>query len=234
MGEEYYRRETATVKYIHILVEGYAEEVFVRDALEPYLSPKGIFPSAKLVTTKRVKSGKNFKGGVTSYDRVKLDIEHLLQDRNAQLVTTMIDFYGLPPDFPDYANQPTGNLYQRVEFLEQAMSDDIRSHRFLPYLSIHEFEALLFVATEEIASAFPDSNKQSDLDAIKNRYANPEFINLEYPPAKRLEELYSQYQKTFHSPLIASQIGILDIRRQCPHFNHWLTNIETYLLGSNS
>lgn len=229
MGEKYHRWETATVKYIHILVEGYAEEVFVRDVLEPYLSAKGIFPTAKVATTKRVKSGGNFKGGITSYDRVKLDINHLLADKNAQLITTMIDFYGLPNNFPEYANQPTGNLYQRVEFLEDAMTDDIGSHRFLPYLSVHEFEALLFVSPSEIASAFPDTNKQSEIDGIKNRYENPEFINLDNPPAKRLKQLYSEYQKTFHGPLIARQISIDVICDQCPHFTQWLTKIETIL-----
>lgn len=229
MGEKYYWWETPTLKYINILVEGQTEEVFVRDVLAPYLLQKEIYPTTKLATTKRVKSGADFKGGITSYDRVKLDLSKLLHDKNAQLITTMIDYYGLPDNFPEYAKQPSGSVYEKVEFLEQAISDEIGSHRFLPYLSIHEFEALLFVSTVDIAEAFPESNKQFKLDAIKDRYDNPEFINLDSPPAKRLTKLYPQYQKTFHSPLIASQIGMNDIRAQCPHFDQWLNHIEDRL-----
>jgi hypothetical protein len=172
VGEKYHRWETTTLKFIHILVEGYTEEVFVSAVLAPYLLQKEIQTTAIVLTTKYVKSGKNFKGGITSYNKVKRELNNLLQNKNSRLITTMIDFYALPNDFPEYAKQPTGNLYQRVEFLEQAMSDNIGSHRFLPYLSVHEFEALLFVSTADIASAFPESDKQAELDAIKNRYDN--------------------------------------------------------------
>lgn len=217
------------MKYIHILVEGQTEEVFVRDVLEPYLLQKEIYPTAILATTRRVKSGTDFKGGIKSYDRVKLDIINLLHNSSIQLITTMIDFYALPKNFPQYDKQPAGSLYEKVEFLEQALADDIGSHRFLPYLSIHEFEALLFTSTKAIAEAFPDSDKQSELNAIKNRYDNPEYINLDDPPAKRLKALYSGYEKTLHSAGIIRQIGIQDIRRECPHFDQWITQIKTVL-----
>lgn len=230
MGEEYYWRETATLNFINILVEGQTEEIFVRDVLAPYLMQHEVFPTAKLATTKRVKSGKDFKGGINSYQRVKLDINNLLKDKNAKMTTTMIDYYGLPNDFPKYDQQPSGSLYEKVEFLEQAMFDDIGSHRFLPYLSTHEFEALLFVSTSNIATAFPDSDKQAELDTIKNRYDNPEYINLDNPPAKRLAQLYSGYAKTFHSALIASEIGINDIRNECPHFDQWITKIVQHFV----
>ena len=218
------------MKFIHILVEGQTEEIFVRDVLAPYLQQKQIHPTAKLLTTKRVKSGTDFKGGITSYDQFKLDLNKLLHDRNAQIITTMIDYYGLPTDFPKFDQQPSGDVYRKVEFLEQAIADDINSRRFLPYLSIHELEALLFVSTTDIATAFPDTDKQSELDALKNRYQNnPERINLDDPPAKRLKALYSEFTKTFHSGIIISQIGIHQIRSQCPHFDRWLTQIENRL-----
>jgi hypothetical protein len=40
-----------------ILVEGQTEETFVREILAPHLSSSGIYPIAKLATTKRVKKG---------------------------------------------------------------------------------------------------------------------------------------------------------------------------------
>jgi hypothetical protein len=60
-------------------------------------------------------------------------------------------------------------------------------------------------------------------------YDNPEFINLDNPPAKRLTKLYPQYDKRNHGARIASQIGMSDIRAQCPHFDQWLTHIEDHL-----
>ena len=54
----------------------------------------------KIATTKRVKQGADFKGGVTSFHRVEDDIRRLVGDSDASLITTMIDYYGLPDDFP--------------------------------------------------------------------------------------------------------------------------------------
>jgi len=34
------------------------------------------------------------------------------------------------------------------------------------------------------------------------------------------------YQKTFHGPLIASDIGLDVIRGVCPHFNAWLSKLD--------
>ncbi|MEI6046571.1 MAG: hypothetical protein WCS37_19645 [Chloroflexota bacterium] len=56
--------------YMHLLVEGQTEETFVRDVLAPYLSEKGVYPSAMRATTKPVKDGPNFKGGIVSYGKV--------------------------------------------------------------------------------------------------------------------------------------------------------------------
>ncbi|WP_258001117.1 DUF4276 family protein [Janthinobacterium sp. ROICE36] len=34
------------------------------------------------------------------------------------------------------------------------------------------------------------------------------------------------YQKTFHGPLIACDIGLHAMRQDCPHFDAWLKKIE--------
>jgi hypothetical protein len=75
---------------------------------------------------------------------VKRDLQRLLADTGAERITTMLDYYGLPDDFPGLANRPSGNCYQRVEHVERAFQGDIAHPRFLPYLALHEFEALLF------------------------------------------------------------------------------------------
>jgi hypothetical protein len=39
-------------------------------------------------------------------------------------------------------------------------------------------------------------------------------------------QLMPDYQKTFHGPLIAAEIGLVALRGACPHFNEWLTKLE--------
>ena len=84
---------------INMIVEGDTEEGFVKHALAPYLSGKGVFPTARKVTTSRKR---RVRGGVTSYGRVKNDIERWLKQDTSAYCTTMFDLYGLPKDFPGY------------------------------------------------------------------------------------------------------------------------------------
>jgi len=218
------------MKYINVAVEGQTEDTFVRDVLNPYLNPKGIHLSSKLLTTSIVKSGANFKGGVTTYGKVRNDIMRLLNDKNAVLITTMIDFFGIPTDFPQYENMPNEGCYQKVKFLEQAFKQNINSDKFSPYLMVHEFEAMLFTSPQKIANAFPNTDKQTEIEIITNNFDSPEEINLDNPPSKRLMKLYKDYDKVFHGFYISDEIGVDTIRKQCPHFNQWLTQLEAYAL----
>jgi len=213
---------------ILILVEGQAEETFVREVLTPYLSKGGVYPIAKLATTKRVKSGPDFKGGIVSYGRFRNDIVRLLGDTSAAIVTTMIDFYGLPADFPGRRTLPTGSCYDQVAYLEREIGNDIGHPRLLPYLALHEFEAMLFVAPEKIVQAFPGTSKSGELAAIRKQFNSPEEIDDDphTAPSKRLEAIFPGYEKPLHGPLVVLEIGIEQIRRECSHFNDWLTRLE--------
>ncbi len=211
-----------------ILVEGQAEETFVRDLLTPHLSKLGVYPVAKLATTKRVKSGSNFKGGIVSYGKVKNDLLRLLSDTSAALVTTMIDFYGLPTEFPGRKRMPTGSCYVRVTHLETEFKSDINHSMFLPYLVLHEFESMMFVSPDEIAKMFPNMNVSGELIAIRSAFKSPEEIN-DNPntaPSKRLEKLLPGYRKPLHGPLVMGEISLDRIRNECPHFNQWLEKLE--------
>jgi hypothetical protein len=225
------------VSKVLILVEGQTEETFVRDVLGPHLNGLGIYPIGKSVTTKRVKQGPHFKGGIVSYGKTKNDAVRLLSDTSAILVTTLIDFYGLPTDFPGYKTLPSGSCYQRVAHLEDSFRQDINHPKFLPYFALHEFEAMLFVSPTDTAQVFPDENVSSKLQSIKAEFASPEEIN-ENPnsaPSKRLKNLLPQYHKPLHGPIITANIGLDRIRQECPYFNGWLTKLESLGAGiSNS
>jgi len=216
------------MKTVLVFVEGQAEETFIREVLDPYLQNKNVCLIPKLAVTRRVKSGPDFKGGIVSYGKAKNDITRLLKDSSVSIVTTMIDFYGLPTDFPGKATLPNGSGYQKVLHLENEFQKDIASPKFLPYLSLHEFEAMIFVAPEHLLQVFPKVNKNQELAEIIAKFNSPEEINddPQTAPSKRLEKLFPKYQKTSDGPLIVIETGVDRIRSQCFHFNEWLTKLE--------
>ena len=210
-----------------ILVEGQTEERFVKDVLCPEFESRGFYLSPTILTTKIVKSGPNFKGGVTSYAKLRADLDKLL--RSGAVVTTMIDYYGLPSDTPGMSNRPIGRAIDRVKHVERAIFDDVGSPYLLPFLALHEFEALLFVDHETTALVIPAPEKASELLAIA-RGAEPEDINEnpETAPSKRLKQVFPSFRKTLHGPTAAKRIGLSALRARCPHFDSWITRLEKH------
>lgn len=211
-----------------ILVEGQTEENFVKRTLTPHLSSLSVFVVPTIIATKRIKSGPSFKGGMPSYAKVRREILRLLGDSSAALVTTMIDFYGLPASFPGRANVRGNTPLERVVFVENAIEQDINDPRFLAYCSLHEFEALLFSSPATIAAAFAMPNVEQKLLSIRSQFTSPEEID-DSPstsPSARLQSLYQQYNKPFYGTLIAGRIGLDEMRGACAHFNDWLARLE--------
>lgn len=212
---------------IHVLVEGPTEESFVKRVLGPHLGTRGTWINPVLVTTKRVKCGPNFTGGVTSYHRVREDIRRLLGDTSAALVTTLIDYFGLPDEFPGKVGAG-GTPQQKVACVEGAFKDDIGHARFRPYLSLHEFEALLFSSPPAIARALNGATQEPALADIRRRFPTPEDINDDPAtvPSRRILDQFPRYNKVFYGSLIAQRIGLRTIREECLHFGEWLTALE--------
>jgi hypothetical protein len=229
LGEKPAGRKAITMKKVLIYVEGQTEETFVRDVLAPFLWQKcQIVLTPTLARTKRTKSGQTFKGGIVSYEQVKRDILRLLGDSSAVLVTTMIDYYGLPNDFPGKASLPAGTPYERVQYLEQAFKNDIGHSKFLPFLVLHEFEAFVLVNPENLGRVLP---------LYKNRLSNlvtnigsipPEEINegADTHPSARILQHLPGYQKRLHGPRVVQHTGLSTIRNKCPHFKDWLIGLE--------
>lgn len=213
------------MKQILILVEGQTEEQFVKNILNPYLNNLGIHLSPTIINTKIVKGSRNFKGGISSYDQVKRDIVRLVKS-NSLKVTTFIDYYGLPENFPGIS--PTGSSIDKVKAIEEAFYKDIDADNFIPYIQVHEFEALLFSSMNGFEYSFPeDAHKLQRIRDISDRFPNPEDINdnPETAPSKRLIAIHPQFQKTFHGPLIALQNTIEIVLEKCPHFSDWIKRL---------
>ncbi len=222
-------------KRVLMLVEGQTEERFVKDVLGPAFWDKKLFLVATILATKRVKDGSHFKGGVTNFSKFRDDTRRLLESAGGALVTTMVDYYGLPSDFPGMASRPPhGTPIQRVTHVENAIAEHFHSpSNFLPFLVLHEFEAWLFSSPTELPRALTASHKQPEFEAIRQRAATPEEINErpEFAPSKQIEKLFPDYRKTVHGPMTAKRIGLERIRAECPHFNEWMGKLEAFAVS---
>jgi hypothetical protein len=136
------------MKQVLILVEGQTEEAFVKEVLNPYLYEHGLYLSPTIINTKIIRGGKNAKGGIDSYGQIKRDLLKLVQ-QNSLPVTTFLDYYGLPNDFPGVSvkTKPATSV-QRVAHIEQSLYGDISYRHLIPYIQLHEFETLLFTAID--------------------------------------------------------------------------------------
>lgn len=214
---------------VYLLVEGQTEEAFVRELLEPHYARLGMYLTPIIVRT-----SPGHKGGVVSYAKIKPQLQRLCSHDAGAYVSTLFDLYALPQDFPgkvDAAYPVDGRGHQKAEFLETCLAQDIAQANFIPNLMVHEFEALLFVEPRKFSEWIDSYKAVINLGDQAQKYATPEDINdsPESAPSKRILKAMPTYQKTFHGPLIACEIGLDAIRKACPHFNEWLVKLESLL-----
>ena len=218
---------------LHFVVEGQTEEAFVKLALLPHLAQLSVISVARRVTTSN-KGGVKHRGGVISYEYVKNDIARWMrEDRNSDArFTTMLDLYALPDNFPGYESASRlQDPRQRVETLESALKEDIGDWRFIPFIQLHEFEALLLSAPQKLDAQFHDCEDGiRRLADMASRFSSPELINdgRETAPSKRIIAEIPEYrgQKASAGPIVANYIGLNALRSNCQHFGEWLSKLE--------
>lgn len=66
----------------------------------------------------------------------------------------MLDLYALG-HFPGNEHQSSEHVRTRVKRIEQSLLDKFPNPNFIPYIQLHEFEALVLVDPEKISVAFP-------------------------------------------------------------------------------
>lgn len=215
----------------YLLVEGQTEETFANRMLVPHLYSVGFYSVATVVVeTKRLAAGGKVKGGISSWPKVRDDIVRLVRDRGS-LVTTLIDFYGLPEGAPGMNGlHPGWSPQQRIAHVEAALKTDVGSENFLPHVVLHEFEALLYADPSVVAAHFGDDDIATAMHEDLTACGGPEFVN-EGPdtaPSKRLMKHRPGYAKTTDGPAILADIGLPTIRNECPHFDAWLSAVESH------
>lgn len=223
--------------FLEILVEGQTEESFVKKLLEPALVERRLYVRPVLV-----QSGRG--GHCRNYDHIWPDAVRLLnqpQKNCVRHVTTMLDLYGIPTNFPGHGGAARLHGRARAEFLERAFAADIekrtdhaRAQLFLPNLLVHEYEALLFTLPAAIQAQLIEPHRQRDLEEIlRSANGQPEEVNdgPETAPSKRLAQLFPRYHKVVDGPTIAAAIGLPALRQANPHFHAWLQRLEALIEG---
>ena len=211
---------------VNILVEGQTEETFVRELLAPHLAGFQVWLTPRIVET-----SKGHKGGAVSYAKIVRQVRlWCLQDQSA-IVTTLFDVYGLPGDFPGALTWDAGQAPQpQVAALESALAADVAQPNLIPYLQLHEYEALLFSDLNAFAYAGVPPRTIEHWQAELAQFAGPEDVNNspKTAPSKRLIAHWPAYgtSKPVHGTLIALQIGLPAIRTRCPRFDEWVTSLE--------
>ena len=152
----------------------------------------------------------------------------------------MVDYYGLPatgasgwPGRTQASQLPFADKAPTIEAALQAsvlqeMGPAFGQSRFVPYVMMHEFEALLFSDCDAFARGISRPTLSTELQQIRDAFDSPEEID-DSPttaPSKRIEALVSGYQKPVMGTLAAQEIGLQTMREACLHFGQWIARLE--------
>ncbi|MGK0256320.1 MAG: hypothetical protein ACI81I_000937 [Arcobacteraceae bacterium] len=205
---------------IAISVEGPTEDEFCKQVLVPYFRNFNIELVSIIITTKRKNCGIKYKGGCVNLGRIKSELTKILP--NFDYVTTFYDLYGF-----DIKGTYT------AEELENEIGELFDGNRkLIPYIQKYEFETLLFSKPSFYEDYFLDSAAKVEIEKIIASCGGVENINnsRETAPSKRIDKFFDkyneQYDKVFHGPSIADDIGLDIILDKCARFKDWIETIQ--------
>jgi len=222
------------VSRVLVLVEGPTERAIVDHVFAPELGAKGVYLYPRVVGNPGHKGGNKFT-------KVLRELKSLIRQEPASIVTMLFDYYGLASDWPNLATVKGKKPEVIPGILEpaiaaavaEAVGPEFNENHFLPYIQLHEIESLLFSGPAEMAKVFQQPDLETEFTTILEQCGGCELINddPQTAPSKRIQNLYPSYKKgssvNAHAYRIAQHIGVERIRQQCPHFNEWLTMLET-------
>lgn len=215
---------------VYLVVEGATEKLFVERILAPYCVMHSVYLHPTLVPKK------GEKGGDVRFARVKTCVGNFLKQRSDTRVGTFFDYYGLKewPSLDDVRavqGLSTAEVAKRLNDsataeLSRDFSELDVANRFVPFMAVHEFEALLFSDASLLASSL--GIDVALIDETLRVYGSPEAINTrpdKIPSRQIANWLDGRYIKTVQGIAVADKIGIDKMRSACPNFNDWLNRL---------
>lgn len=208
------------MKRLVFIVEGDTEVLFINSSVIPYLYNLGFENpmNAQTIITNRKQ---HKKGGVVNYQYLKNDLSRVVAQENV-IITTFIDFFRLPTNFPNYTTDST-----LIHQIESGISNDFNNNPdIIPYIQRHEVESLMFSELDGFDFVIDDPNKLNEIENILSEFPNPEDINSrpEKAPSKRLEKIFN-YDKVVDSEMIFDFLAIEQIMSKCPRFKGWIDSL---------
>jgi hypothetical protein len=217
---------TRPLTRLQVVVEGATEEALLKAVLVPHLAERGVY-----ATPMRVLRGGGARGGGSSWQPWERHLRGLLkQDSSRSLrVTTLLDLYAIPGDTPGFDENLRGA--RRADRILRAMAERLDDDRFVPYVQVHEVEALLFVDLDALTRVDPDVFEQERIAQLAASVAplTPEEINDRYEtaPSRRIQGQFPAFDKVAHVASAAALTGLARIRAGCPRFDAWVTQLES-------
>lgn len=222
------------MKRLYMTVEGQTEAAFATNVLAPHLASFDVFlfpPRYSGLVSRR--SGRIPRGGLkNTFMHTLSDMRDWLKEDQHEdaRFTTMIDLYSIPSDFPGFEIAMSyRNGAEKADSLCRSLANELRDWRFVPYIQVYEFEALVLVEPERIGTYC----KVSDTDIRKlsdecDRFSSPEEIDggKHSHPKYRIKKRVPTYRENIFGHQIIRDIGLQTIRSRCPSFQKWLTSLE--------
>ena len=225
---------------LFIYVEGQEEEMFVNRVLRGHLRPFGVIVQKPILAATSFRIGDDdlanvTVGGVTNYDPIREDIldQFAASDiATADMLTTLIDLYALPADFPGH-NESIGQGFtgnKKASHIEQSWKADIGHPNFFPYIQVHEFEALILTRPSALKEFYPEH--AVGIEHLRKDCApfhTPEDINevKANSPSHRILRHVPTYRKIDGFRHL-QDIGVSEIKAHCPRFKTWMDHCETF------
>ena len=107
------------MKRVIVYCEGPSEETFVKQLLAPEFYEKDIYLQPTSCN------------GVSKYSIIKKQLTEWCRHDKKAWITTMLDYYAIPSDTPGL-KQAEGDVFSKVEYVEECIKKDIGERNFLP------------------------------------------------------------------------------------------------------
>ncbi|MGO8699069.1 MAG: DUF4276 family protein [Limisphaerales bacterium] len=174
-------------------------------------------------------------GGVTNYEAIRDDIANQFGTGDiaaSDVLTTLIDLYGLPAQFPGYKDTVTQGLTgnRKAAHIESAWKADVCHGNFFPYIQVHEFEALILTRPSTLSEFYPEH--AVGIEQLRKEcmsFQTPEDINevQATSPSHRILAQIPTYRKIDGFRHL-QDIGLPELKAHCPRFKAWVEKCERF------
>jgi len=229
------------MKRLYLTVEGQTEQAFAVDVLQPHLCSFNVMVVKPRLTGLHARRGGRIPTGglLHTFGHSLGDIRRWMSEDKSSDVrfSMMIDLYSLPNDFPGYAEaMELNDPHAQAAALEESLASELADSRFIPYLQVHEFEALVLANPDSFLEWFDGVEKQvAKLRAECELFDTPEKINhgQHSHPKARIKKHFIDYDENVDGPVLAQYVGVDGIKQKCPHFAQWLNKLEQLDVSGN-